>query len=322
MGTAIRKTAEKSSEKLFELMKFRTIPNFRLTDLSLYHIMILLEYGAFVLRARTPSLHQRVVLHDKGPGGVLPPRDVILAHEIIAQRRSVSKAQQDEAYPLAVAEAHAAFSPLRLHGPHMAPDLRFHGGIQRAEIVQTAPAQCFRIGLQRFLVHEQHILARVEVGVLPKREELLEQAHGGDAAVIPRKGSVLRCPQILHLIRVVLCLRYPRCFKALREPLRAHAVVEAVHATEKVLHALLRHPRVGEQPFQKLPRRTIVQFRIFDRVRRRTLLGRAVLPAAARERGNDKRDTEQQRRVPLLYFRGFDLSFLFADKHQCVYHTL
>lgn len=124
----------------------------------------------------------------KGPGGVLPPRDVILAHEIIAQRRSVSKAQQsvrllerhlfdeierpvlraqqhahmpdkqqrsllarlivkehrDEAYSLAVAEAHAALSPLRLHGPHMAPDLRavlrFHGGIQRAEIVQTAPA--------------------------------------------------------------------------------------------------------------------------------------------------------------------------------------
>ena len=94
MGTAIRKTAERSSEKLFELMKFRTIPNFRLTDLSPYHIMILLGYGAFVLRARTPSLHQRVILHDKGPGGVLLPRDVILAHEIIAQRRSVSKAQQ------------------------------------------------------------------------------------------------------------------------------------------------------------------------------------------------------------------------------------
>ena len=94
MGTAIRKTAEKSSEKLFKPMKFRTIPNFRLTDLSLYHIIVLLGHGAFVLRARTPSLHQRVVLHDKGPGGVLPPRDVILAHEIIAQRRSVSKAQQ------------------------------------------------------------------------------------------------------------------------------------------------------------------------------------------------------------------------------------
>ena len=214
MGTAIRKTAEKSSEKLFELMKFRTIPNFRLTDLSLYHMIVLLGHRAFVLRARTPSLHQRVVLHDKGPGGVLPPRDVILAHEIIAQRRSVSKAQQsvrllerhlfdeierpvlraqqhahmpdkqqrsllgrlimeeyrDEAYPLAVAEAHAALSPLRLHGPHMAPDLRavlrFHGGIQRAEIVQTAPAQRPRIGLQRFLVHEQHILVRVKVSVL------------------------------------------------------------------------------------------------------------------------------------------------------------
>ena len=144
---------------------------------------------------------------------------------------------------------------------------------------------------------------------------------GGIGVTVTVLCSVF-CPQILHLIRVVLCLRYPRCFKALREPLRAHAVVEAVHATEKVLHALLRHPRVGEQPFQKLPRRTIVQFRIFDRVRRRTPLGRAVLPAAARERGNDKRDTEQQRRVPLLYFRGFDPSFLFADKHQCVYHTL
>ncbi|MEE0366714.1 MAG: hypothetical protein UD575_17870, partial [Oscillospiraceae bacterium] len=66
MGTAIRKTAEKSSEKLFELMKFRTIPNFRLTDLSLYHMIVLLGHRAFVLRARTPSLHQRVVLHDKG----------------------------------------------------------------------------------------------------------------------------------------------------------------------------------------------------------------------------------------------------------------
>ena len=84
-------------------MKFRTIPNFRLTDLSLYHIIVLLGHGAFVLRARTPDL------------------------------RAV---------------------------------LRFHGGIQRAEIVQTAPAQRPRIGLQRFLVHEQHILARVEVGVL------------------------------------------------------------------------------------------------------------------------------------------------------------
>ena len=195
-------------------MKFRTIPNFRLIDLSLYHMIVLLGCGAFVLRARTPSLHQRVVLHDKGPGDILPPRDVILAHEIIAQRRSVSKAQRsvrllerhlfdeierpvlrrqkyanmpdkqqrsllgrlimeeyrDEAYSLAVAEAHAALSPLRLHGTHMAPDLRavlrFHGGIQRAEIVQTAPAQCLRIGLQRFLVHKQHILARVEVGVL------------------------------------------------------------------------------------------------------------------------------------------------------------
>ena len=72
MGTAIRKTAEKSSEKLFELMKFRTIPNFRLTDLSLYHMIVLLGHRAFVLRARTPSLYQRVVLHDKGPGGVLP----------------------------------------------------------------------------------------------------------------------------------------------------------------------------------------------------------------------------------------------------------
>ena len=113
---------------------------------------------------------------------------------------------RDEAYPLVVAEAHAAFSPLRLHGPHMAPNLRavlrFHGGIQRAEIVQTAPAQCLRIGLQRFLVHEQHILARVEVSVLAKREELPEQAHGGDTAVIPRKGSVLLCPQILHLLSV------------------------------------------------------------------------------------------------------------------------
>lgn len=103
MGTAIRKTAEKSSEKLFELMKFRTIPNFRLTDLSLYHIIVLLGHGAFVLRARTPDL------------------------------RAV---------------------------------LRFHGGIQRAEIVQTAPAQRPRIGLQRFLVHEQHILVRVKVSVL------------------------------------------------------------------------------------------------------------------------------------------------------------
>lgn len=74
-------------------------------------------------------------------------------------------------------------------------------------------------------------------------------------------------------------------------------------------------PRVGERPFQKLPRRTIVQVCIFDRVRRRTLLGQAVLPAAARERGNDKRDTEQQRRAPLLYFHGFDPSFLFTDKH-------
>lgn len=35
MGTAIRKTAEKSSEKLFKLMKFCTVPNFHLTDLSL-----------------------------------------------------------------------------------------------------------------------------------------------------------------------------------------------------------------------------------------------------------------------------------------------
>ena len=75
-------------------MKFRTIPNFHLTDLSLYRMIVLLGHRAFVLRARTPSLHQRVVLHDKGPGGVLPPRDVILAHEIVAQRRSVSKAQQ------------------------------------------------------------------------------------------------------------------------------------------------------------------------------------------------------------------------------------
>ena len=84
-------------------MKFHTVPNFRLTDLSLYHIMVLL--GA----------------------------------------RS-------------------------LCSPHMAPNLRavlrFHGGIQRAEIVQTAPAQRSRIGLQRFLVHEQHILVRVKVGVL------------------------------------------------------------------------------------------------------------------------------------------------------------
>ena len=103
MGTSIRKTAEKSSKKLFKPMKFRTIPNFRLTDLSLYHIIVLLGHGAFVLRARTPDL------------------------------RAV---------------------------------LRFHGGIQRAEIVQTAPAQRPRIGLQRFLVHEQHILVRVKVGVL------------------------------------------------------------------------------------------------------------------------------------------------------------
>ena len=40
MGTAIRKTAEKSSEKLFKLMKFCTVPNFHLTDLSLYHIIL------------------------------------------------------------------------------------------------------------------------------------------------------------------------------------------------------------------------------------------------------------------------------------------
>ena len=40
MGTAIRKTAEKSSEKLFKLMKFCTAPNFHLTDLSLYHIIL------------------------------------------------------------------------------------------------------------------------------------------------------------------------------------------------------------------------------------------------------------------------------------------
>ena len=40
MGTAIRKTAEKSSGKLFKLMKFHTAPNFHLTDLSLYHIML------------------------------------------------------------------------------------------------------------------------------------------------------------------------------------------------------------------------------------------------------------------------------------------
>ena len=84
--------------------------------------------------------------------------------------RLIMEEYRDEAYPLAVAEAHAAFSPLRLHGTHMAPDLRavlrFHGGIQRAEIVQTAPAQRPRIGLQRFLVHEQHILVRVKVSVL------------------------------------------------------------------------------------------------------------------------------------------------------------
>ena len=84
--------------------------------------------------------------------------------------RLIMEEYRDEAYPLAVAEVHAALSPLRLHGPHMAPDLRavlrFHGGIQRAEIVQTAPAQRPRIDLQRLLVHEQHILARVEVGVL------------------------------------------------------------------------------------------------------------------------------------------------------------
>lgn len=93
-GLQFAKQQKKAAKKLFELMKFRTIPNFRLTDLSLYRMIVLLGCGAFVLRARTPSLHQRVVLHDKGPGGVLPPRDVILAHEIVAQRRSVSKAQQ------------------------------------------------------------------------------------------------------------------------------------------------------------------------------------------------------------------------------------
>ena len=73
MGTAIRKTAEKSSEKLLELMKFRTIPNFHLTDLSLYRMIVLLGHRAFVLRARTPSLHQRVVLHDKGARRILSP---------------------------------------------------------------------------------------------------------------------------------------------------------------------------------------------------------------------------------------------------------
>ena len=57
MGTAIRKTAEKSSEKLFELMKFRTIPNFRLTDLSLYHMIVLLgTEPLFSAHGRHPSI--------------------------------------------------------------------------------------------------------------------------------------------------------------------------------------------------------------------------------------------------------------------------
>lgn len=47
-------------------MKFRTIPNFRLTDLSLYHIIVLLGHGAFVLRAQQhahmPDKQQRSLL--------------------------------------------------------------------------------------------------------------------------------------------------------------------------------------------------------------------------------------------------------------------
>ena len=46
------------------------------------------------VRVWTPAFHKFIVLHDKRARRALSPGDIVLAHEIIAQFRTISKTQQ------------------------------------------------------------------------------------------------------------------------------------------------------------------------------------------------------------------------------------
>ena len=117
--------------------------------------------------------------------------------------------------------------------------LRPHGGIQGAEIGQTASPQRLRVSPKRFLVHEQHIFARsIHRGAVSCGQEITEQFHCGYPAVIARKIAVLCHPRILHLIWVIFCVQRFCLFKTRRQPFLPHAFIEAVYTVEEALNAV------------------------------------------------------------------------------------
>ena len=79
--------------------------------------------------------------------------------------RLVVEEHSNEAYSFVLPKRNTPGFPFLLHRLHMALNicgvLRPHGGIQGAKISQTASAQRIRVSLQCFLVHEQHIFARI-----------------------------------------------------------------------------------------------------------------------------------------------------------------
>ena len=171
--------------------------------------------------------------------------------------RLIVEEYRDKADPFILPKGNAAGNPFLLYGLYMTLNLRgilrFHGGIQCAEICKAASAQRIGICFQRFLVHKQHIFTSIDLRVYAHGEEVPKQAHGSDPAVIARKRPVFRRPFVLHRVRVIFRIQQLRFLKAIRKPFLLHAVMKAVHTAEKALNTPVRHACVGEQLLQKFP---------------------------------------------------------------------
>ena len=79
------------------------------------------------VRVWTPAIHKFIVLHDKRARRALSPGDIVLAHEIIAQFRTISKTQQ-----LGPAQIKADY-PVRVVADHL-----ISGEMQELFLCRTA----------------------------------------------------------------------------------------------------------------------------------------------------------------------------------------
>ena len=187
----------------------------------------------------------------------------------------------------AVLKRNAALRPARLKGFDLFLRLcAVCGGRrseQRAEFGRAVPAEGIGICGQCLQVQKEGVLALRLRLVRSGSDKFAEQAECRDAAVIAGEASVFLCPQVLHLVGVILGIRRRGALKAHRQPFALDAGIEPVHTVQEAADPVLPSPGIRKRFGEQALGVRVCQIGVRRRLQRRLDGVRLCGPAAARE---------------------------------------